>query len=347
VIAQVLDQPAPASAGPLRLVERPDPEPAPGEVVVAVEACAVCRTDLQLAEGDLVARTLPIVPGHQVVGTVVAAGPHAEGVDVEPASLLGARVGIAWIAGTCGSCRFCRRGRENLCEHATFTGWDRDGGYATAVTARADFVHLLPDGFDAVASAPLLCGGAIGLRALRVAGVDEASAAGMQVGLYGFGASATVAIQVARHWGAEVHVATRSVAEQERARALGAVWAGSYQERPPVPLDAAVTFAPAGDVVIQALAALDRGAAVAINAIHLDRIPAFSYDALWWERSLRSVANVTRADVRDLLALAVAVPITTQVESLPLAAGGDALARLAAGDVSGAAVLTMDGVPGA
>ena len=342
--AQRLDRPAPAAEHPLVAVEGPDPEPGPGEVRVAVDACGVCRTDLQLSEGDLVAHRLPIVPGHQVVGTVTAIGP-----EVAPdlaGSLLGRAVGIAWIASTCGVCRFCARGRENLCEVAAFTGWDRDGGYATVVTARADFVHLLPAGLDPVDAAPLLCGGAIGLRALRVAGVDATTAAGMRVGLYGFGASATVAVQIARHWGAEVYVATRSPGEQERARALGAVWAGTYDDSPPVPLDAAVTFAPAGSVVVRALQALDRGAAVAINAIHLDGIPAFSYDDLWWERSLRSVANVTRADVRDLLALAVAVPLRTTVEAHDLADANLALARLAAGEVAGAAVLRCGAAPG-
>lgn len=334
--AQRLDRPASAATGPLRAVEASLPVPGRGEVALDVSVCAVCRTDLQLAEGDLPARRLPIVPGHQVVGTVRVVGPE---VDEE---MVGRRVGVAWIAGTCGSCRFCRSSRENLCEHAELTGWDRDGGYATAMLARADFVHRLPDGFDDVAAAPLLCGGVIGYRALRVAGIGPDSA-GAQLGLYGFGASATVVIQVARHWGCEVHVATRSARERRRALELGAAWAGGYDEAPPVPLDAAITFAPAGSVVVAALGALDRGGIVAVNAIHLDGIPAFDYDRLWWERSVRSVANVTRADVAELLELAAAIPIRTSTEVLPLDDANVALDRLRRGDVSGSFVLRCQG----
>jgi propanol-preferring alcohol dehydrogenase len=304
---------------------------------LAVSACAVCRTDLQIVEGDLAARRLPLVPGHQAVGRVVAHGP---GVDAG-ALPLGARVGVAWTAGCCGTCRFCRRGSENLCEQLTFTGWDRDGGFATAMTARADFVHPLPEGFGDLAAAPLLCGGTIGYRSLRVAGIDLDRASGVRLGLYGFGASATIVIQLAVHAGCEVFVATRSRAEQEAALALGATWAGGYEQRPPVPLDAAITFAPAGSVVVAALRALDRGGIVAINAIHLDRIPEFDYDDLWLERQIRSVANVTRADVREFLGLAAAIPIRTRTEVLPLAQADVALRRLRAGEVSGALVLEM------
>ncbi len=317
---------------PLEAFDGPDPEPAPGEVRVSVSACAVCRTDLQLVEGDLPARRLPVVPGHQVVGTIDAVG---DGVD---ATRVGERVGVAWIASTCGECRFCRSGRENLCERAAFTGWDRDGGYATALTARADFVHRLPDGFADLDAAPLLCGGVIGYRSLRVAGVEP----GMRVGLYGFGASATCVIQVLRHWGCEVHVCTRSRREQEAALDLGAAWAGGALDVPPVPLDAAVTFAPVGDVVVAALGALDRGGVVAVNAIHLDRIPEFSYDRLWWERQIRSVANVTRADVRGFLDLAASIPVRTRTEIHPLDGADRALRRLAAGEVGGSAVLAVD-----
>jgi propanol-preferring alcohol dehydrogenase len=299
-------------------------------VVVDVVACAVCRTDLQLVEGDLEARRLPIGPGHQAVGRVRAVG---AGVD---STLLGRRVGVAWIAGTDGACRHCASGRENLCERATFTGWDRDGGFATELAARADFVHPLPEGFADLDAAPLLCGGVIGYRSLRVADVRP----GSRLGLFGFGASATCVIQIARSWGCEVHVCTRSPAEQVRARALGAAWAGGYEAPPPVPLDAAITFAPAGDVVVAALRAVDRGGIVAINAIHLDRIPTFPYELLWWERQLRSVANVTRDDVTEFLALAAEIPIHTQTEVFPLTAGNEALRRLWAGEIGGAAVLT-------
>ena len=324
----------PRDDGPLVPSDGPVPEPAPGEVLVAVSACAVCRTDLQLVEGDLAARHLPVVPGHQVVGEVVALGDGVEHPTV------GTRVGLAWIAGTCGVCRFCTTGRENLCEHARFTGWDRDGGYASHVTARADFTHPLPEGFADLDAAPLLCGGVIGYRSLGVAGVGPGSA-GTTLGLYGFGASATCVLQVARHWGVEVHVCTRSEREQRAALELGAAWAGGYDERPPVPLDAAITFAPVGDVVVAALEALDRGGTVAINAIHLDRVPELDYDRLWWERSIRSVANVTRADVHDFLHLAAEIPIRTRTEVLPLDEVGTALRRLEEGDVSGSFVLDV------
>ncbi len=333
--AALLREPKPAGDGPLEIAEIPDPEVGPEDVLVHVVACGVCRTDLQLCEGDLVAQTLPIIPGHQIVGTVVARGGRVADVDI------GERVGVAWIAATCGSCRFCASGRENLCERSQFTGWHRDGGFAERLVARADFVHRLPDAVDAGAAAPLLCGGAIGLRALRVSGIEP----GGRLGLYGFGASATCAIQIARHWECDVYVSTRSTAERQRSLELGAAWAGSYDEQPPVPLDAAVTFAPVGSVVVDALKALDRGGVVAINAIHLDHIPQLEYADLWWERQIRSVANVTRADVADLMELAVAIPIRTHVEEHPLVDANLTLDRLARGLVSGAAVLTMESPP--
>jgi propanol-preferring alcohol dehydrogenase len=319
-------------AGPLELVDLPDPVPGPGELLVAVAACAVCRTDLQLAEGDLEAHRLPIVPGHQAVGRVVAIGPGVEGWRE------GERAGIYWLAGTDGTCRFCQSGRENLCQAATFTGWDRDGGFAELATVRADVAVRIPDGFDDLAAAPLLCGGVIGYRALRLSGIRP----GGRLGLYGFGASALLSIQVARHWGCEVHVRTRSERERQRALELGAATVGGYDDPPPVPLDAAVTTAPAGEVVLAALRAVDRGATVAVNAIHLDRIPEFPYRHLWWERALRSVANVTRRDAQEFLQLAAEIPIRTAVEVFPLQAGNEALRRLKAGEVAGAAVL----VPG-
>lgn len=334
--AMVLAQPGPASGrGPLVLEDRDAPEPGTAEVVIDVAACAVCRTDLQLAEGDLDARHLPIVPGHQVVGRISGRG---EGVDPN-AYADGLRVGVAWIASACGQCRFCRSGRENLCPDARFTGWDRDGGYGDRVVARADFTYPIPEGFGDLDAAPLLCGGTIGYRSLKIAGVDLRDAAGTRLGLYGFGASASCVIQLAVHAGCEVFVATRSTVEQQRALEMGAVWAGGYDDQPPAPLDAAITFAPVGDVVIAALTAVDRGGAVAINAIHLDRIPEFDYDRLWLERSLRSVANVTREDVVEFLALAAAIPVRTQTELFALEDANEALQRLAGGMVSGAAVL--------
>lgn len=328
----VLDRPAPIEDDPLRLTERREPEPGPGELLLRLAACAVCRTDLQLCEGDLEPRQLPIVPGHQAVGRV-----EAVGSDVTEWSI-GDRAGIGWLASACGRCAACAAGRENLCPDARFTGWDLDGGFAERLLVRADFALRLPDGLDDAHAAPLLCGGVIGYRALTLSGI----APGGRLGLFGFGSSALQAIQVARHWGCEVHVVTRSNRERERALALGAVWAGGYDERVTVLLDAAVTFAPGGDVVIAALRALAPGGTVAINAIHLDGIPAFDYDLLWLERGLRSVANYTRRDAHEYLELAREIPVRTEIETYPLAEGNRALRRLKGGQVEGAAVLLTD-----
>jgi alcohol dehydrogenase, propanol-preferring len=309
---------------PGRLVEREvaDPVPADGEVLVEVAACGVCRTDLQIFQGDLAMRRRPVIPGHQVVGRIAGSGE---------------RVGVAWLHGADGTCGACRRGLENLCPSAEFTGWTTDGGYAELIAARRDYVFALPDGFGDLQAAPLLCAGIIGYRALRLAGVEP----GARIGLYGFGSSAHLAIQVARHWGCTVAVFTRSQRERELAGRLGAAWTGGYDDPPPWPLDAAVTFAPVGSVVVAALRSLAPGATVAVNAIHLDEMPAFSYDLLWGERCIRSVANFTRADATEFLALAAEVPIRAQVQEFPLAAAGDALERLASGEISGSAVLTV------
>ncbi len=331
--ALVLEAPAPAVERPLRLVKLPEPAAGRGELLVEVAACAVCRTDLQLVEGDLPARRLPVVPGHQAVGRVVDRGVGVDGW------VVGERVGVTWLAGTCGTCRFCSDGRQNLCRDAAFTGWDRDGGFAERMTVRADVAVRIPEGFGDLDAAPLLCGGVIGYRSLKVAGIHP----GDRLGLFGFGSSARLVIQVARHWGCEVFVWTRSQTERERAAELGAAWVGGYHERAPVPIDAAITFAPSGEIVLAALAAVDRGGTVAVNAIHLDRIPSFAYERLWWERSIRSVANVTQADARDFLALAPTIPIRTDVEIHPLADGGLALERLASGTISGTAVLSLRG----
>ena len=329
MLAMVLTATSPIGTKPLRFATFPDPSPGPGEVLIRVGACAACRTDLQIAEGDLRARTMPIVLGHQVAGRIEGLG---EGV-TDWAE--GDRAGLTWLAGSCGDCAHCQADRENLCEQATFTGWDRHGGFAEMVTARADVVVPLPDGPDDRHLAPLLCGGVIGFRALRVAGVTP----GSRVGLYGFGASALQAIQVARHWGCRVAVATRSDEGRSRALEMGAEWVGGYDDAHPFPLDAAVTFAPSGDVVVAALKAVDRGGTVAVNAIHLDRIPQFNYGDLWWERSIRSVANVTRADARDYLAIAAQIPVRTQVEEYALPDANRALKRIASGEVQGAAVI--------
>ncbi len=331
MLVQELARPAAIADRPLTLVDRPARRPGPGEIAVDVSCCGVCRTDLQLVEGDLAAHRLPVVPGHQVVGHVRAVG---EGVE---RWRLGDRVGVAWLGGSCGTCRPCRAGRENLCADAEFTGWDRDGGYGESVVARADFVFPIPEGFTDHHAAPLLCGGVIGYRALHVAGVEP----GSRLGLYGFGASALLTIQVARHWGCAVYVTTRSATERARALDLGAAWAGSYADRPPVALDAAITFAPVGSVVIAALDALAPGGTVAVNAIHLDRIPEFDYGLLWLERGVRSVANFTRRDAEEFLALAAEIPIRPVVDLYPLAMANEALEVVKRGAVAGAAVLTV------
>lgn len=327
--AAVIREPGAIAGNPVMIEERDQPVPGAGEILVQVEACAACRTDLQIAEGDIPAHRLPIVPGHQVVGTVAAIGPGVEGWRT------GGRVGIAWLASACGECVYCRDGRENLCPDARFTGFDRDGGFAEYVTADARFALHLPDGAEAAAIAPLLCGGIIGYRSLRISGIER----GGKLGLFGFGASALLALQVARHWGCEVFVATRSAKEQARARQMGAAWAGGYGDVLPAELDAAVTFAPSGDVVVAALKAIRPGATVAINAIHLDRVPEFWYDLLWRERSLKSVANFTRQDATEFLDLAMRIPIQTVFETHPLDSVNEALGRISSGKVEGAVVL--------
>jgi propanol-preferring alcohol dehydrogenase len=329
--SMVLSRPAPMETSPLVLQTRGDLVPGEGELLLRVSACGVCRTDLQICEGDLAAHVLPVVPGHQIVGHVERTGPGVIGWSV------GQRAGIGWLASACGACAQCRMGRENLCPHARFTGWDKDGGYATHAIVRADFAFALPDGKDDLSLAPLLCGGVIGYRSLKRSGIEP----GGVLGLFGFGASALLTIQVARHWGCRVFVCTRSESERERARSLGAEWAGGYDDAVPEPLDAAVSFAPSGDVVIAALRATGPGGTVAINAIHLDRIPSFSYDLLWLERNLVSVANYTRQDAREFLALAAEVPLRTYSDVLPFDKANDALGRLRRGEVDGAAVLRV------
>lgn len=314
---------------PLELIETDDLEPAPFELTIDVDACGVCRTDLQIIEGDLAARRLPIVPGHQVVGRVRALGRGVEGWAT------GDRVGVGWMAGICGECDFCASDRENLCRYARFTGWDRDGGFATQINVRADFGFPLPRQLTDEQLAPLLCGGVIGYRSLRISGIEP----GGRLGLFGFGASASLAIQVAVHWGCEVFVYTRSEAEQKRALDMGAIWAGAYDDPAPEPLDAAITFAPVGSVVVAALERLSPGGVVAINAIHLDEIPAFDYHKLWMERQIRSVANFTRSDALDFLSLASTIPIETAAMPIPLKEANSALAGVKHGSLPATAVL--------
>jgi len=327
--AAVLEAPAPIERRPLNIEDRPRPNPATGELLISVAACALCRTDLQICEGDLAPHKRPVVPGHQVVGRVEGVGSAVEGWKV------GDRAGIGWLASSCDECELCERGLENLCPDATFTGWDRDGGYAGWVTTRADFTFHLASELDDLAAAPLLCGGVIGYRSLRLSAVQD----GGKLGLFGFGASASLTIQVAIHRGMDVYVVTRSKDEQERALRLGAKWSGGFDERLPAALDGAITFAPAGAVVVAALRSLAPGGTVAINAIHLDGIPAFDYDILWRERALKSVANYTRQDAREFLELAARLPIGTEIAVMPLEQANEALGRLKSGSLKGTGVL--------
>ena len=285
----------------------------------------MCRTDLHVVEGDLPPLHPRIIPGHQIVGEVI-------GGDLPR----GSRVGVSWLGGTDGSCAYCLRGEENLCDAPLFTGYGVDGGYAEFALARADFVVPLPDSLDDLAAAPLLCAGIIGFRSLRVAGVQK----GERVGLFGFGASAHLALPVLKAWNCEVFVSTRGASHRKLAGSLGADWVGAEQDRPPAPLDRAITFAPSGDVVIAALASLRKGGVVAINAIHLDRIPEFDYDRLLWgERQIRSVANMTRADARDFLELAVEIKLRPRVTVFSLAQANDALLAVKDDAIDGAAVI--------
>jgi propanol-preferring alcohol dehydrogenase len=330
--AAVLHAPGKIAERPLRLENVPRPKPAKGEVLLRVLACGVCRTDLHIVEGELTAQRPELIPGHQVVGEVVE-----QGAGESTAKLpLGARVGVSWIGGTDGRCWFCRHGMENLCDAPTFTGYSVNGGYAEFATARSDFVFPLPEALDALQAAPLLCAGIIGFRSLRVAGVEP----GERVGLFGFGASAHLAIEVLRHWGCAVYVSTRGASHRKLAEQLGASWVGSEAERPPVALDRAVTFAPSGDVVVSALASLRKGGVVAINAIHLDRMPQFDYDRLLWgERQLRSVTNMTRDDARDFLALAAEIGIRPRITVFTFDEANQALAAIQGDSIDGAAVL--------
>jgi propanol-preferring alcohol dehydrogenase len=322
---------APVSSRPLALVEREEPEPAADEVRVRVAACGCCRTDLHVVEGDLDLPKLPIVPGHQVVGVVDALGAACREL------ALGDRVGVPWLHRTDGTCAFCRRGEENLCEHAEFTGWTVDGGYADAITVPESFAVHLPDALPDLEVAPLLCAGVIGYRALRRAEVEP----GDRVALMGFGASAHLAIQVLHHWGCDVVVLTRGERHRALAREMGASWVGDAAEPPPATCDRAVVFAPAGELVPVALEVVRPGGTVSLAGIHMSRIPAFDYALLWRERSLRSVANMTRQDAREFMAIAAEAGIRVAFETYPLEEANAALAAIASDDVRGAAVLTM------
>lgn len=326
--AAVLSSPREISTQPLRIEQVPKPRPEPGQVLLKVRACGVCRTDLHIVEGELPVRRQGVIPGHQIVGEIVAG-------DV-PEIPLGTRVGVSWLGGIDGTCWYCKHGLENLCDSPTFTGYTVNGGYAEYAVARGDFVFPLPAALDDLHAAPLLCAGIIGYRSLRVAGVQS----GERVGLFGFGASAHLAIAVLRAWKCEVYVSTRGASHRKLAESLGATWVGTETDRPPVALDRAITFAPSGDVVVAALASLRKGGVVAINAIHLDRIPEFDYDRLLWgERQLRSVANMTRADARDFLQTAAEINLRPKVTTFSLDQANEALAALKNDSIDGAAVI--------
>jgi propanol-preferring alcohol dehydrogenase len=329
--AQVLDGPAPIETAPLQLVERDVPEPGRGEVRLRVHVCACCRTDLHVVTGDLDLPKLPVVPGHQVVGVVDTLG---EGCTRLRA---GDRVGVCWLHWADGVCRYCRRGSENLCEHALFTGWTADGGYAEAITVPEDFAIGLPAGLDDLAAAPLLCAGAVGFRALRRAEIEP----GDRVALLGFGSSAHLAIQALHHWGCEVVVLTRGERHRALARELGAAWVGAADEHPPESCDRAVVFAPVGALVPVALRAVRPGGTVSLAGIHMTPLPVMDYSLLWRERSLRSVANLTRRDAEDFMALAAEANVRAEYDTYPLPAANDALAAIAADSVRGSAVLEV------
>ena len=326
--AAILASPAPITERPLQIVDVADPRMRSGHVLLRVRACGVCRTDLHIVEGELPAKQLRLIPGHQIVGEVIDGA--------RPDIPMGTRVGVSWLGGTDGTCAYCQRGFENLCDAPTFTGYTVAGGYAEYAFARSDFIFPLPDALDDLHAAPLLCAGIIGFRSLRVAGVES----GDKVGLFGFGASAHLAIAVLQSWDCEVYVSTRGKSHRELAESMGAKWVGTETDKPPVELDRAITFAPSGDVVIAALSSLRKGGVVAINAIHLDRIPQFDYDGLLWgERQLRSVANMTRTDARDFLELAAKIGLRPKVTIFPLDQANEALLAVKHDAIDGAAVI--------
>ncbi|PMB00700.1 alcohol dehydrogenase [Fischerella thermalis CCMEE 5268] len=317
---------------PLRLVSLPVPKPHPEQVLIRIHACAVCRTDLHIVDGELTHPKLPLIPGHQIVGIVEAVGEGVEKFHV------GDRVGVPWLGYTCDRCRYCVSGRENLCDYAEFTGYNLDGGYAEYTVADHRFCFAIPEGYPDLQAAPLLCGGLIGYRAYRMTGEAE------KLGFYGFGSAAHMLIQLARYQGRQVFAFTRSgdTQGQEFARQLGAVWAGGSDELPPEPLDAAIIFAPIGKLVPAALRAVAKGGVVVCAGIHMSDIPTFPYEILWEERVLRSVANLTRQDGEEFLALAPKVPIQTEVNLFNLSEANEALDALRSGKIEGSAVLVVD-----
>ncbi len=329
--ACLLRAPAAIETNPLEYAEVAAPQPKSGEVLVRVRACGVCRTDLHVIEGELPPRKSPVIPGHQVVGIVERQGEKARRFAI------GDRVGIAWLHRTDGTCEYCRANAENLCDNPMFTGYSVDGGYAEYIVAPEDFIYAIPAGFPDEQTSPLLCAGIIGFRSLRLSGIK----AGGRLGFYGFGAAAHVAIQVARHWSVEVFACTRDVRHQKLALELGAAWAGGTYDEPPKKLDAAIVFAPAGEIVPAALRALKKGGVLILGGIHMSPIPSFSYDLLYQERVIRSVANNTRQDGKDFLHVAAEIPIRTHVQSYPLRDANRALNALKNDAIPGAAVLRV------
>lgn len=332
--AMVLYETAPIRDFPLKYEEAPLPLLRPGQVLIKVSVCGVCHTDLHTVEGDVPPHRLPIIPGHQVVGTIERL---SDDVAVSEAIRPGARVGVPWLHETCGTCSYCAQGLENLCDEARFTGLDANGGYAEYMVAPAEFVVPIPDAFSDIEAAPLLCAGIIGYRSLCLTGLCP----GERIGLFGFGASAHLALQVARHWGSEVFVFTRSPEHQELARSLGASWVGTSTQTPPGLLDRAITFAPAGDLVPRALEYLKKGGTLAINAIHMDRLPEMPYDLLYWEKTIRSVANSTRQDAIQFMDVAASIPIRVETQVFPLHDANEALVALKERRIQGSAVLQI------
>jgi len=355
-----LSTPGPVLSTSLALAELPQPVLKPGSLLLRVRACGVCHTDLHIVEGDLPPKKLPITPGHQVVATVEQTSPTTPGLAATPSPLsrrelptgeggggwgvggeglkIGDRVGVPWLSSTCGVCEFCQRGQENLCERAQFTGWDVDGGYAEYLIANEDFVVLIPEIFSDVQAAPLLCAGIVGYRSFRLAEVQP----GEHLGLFGFGGSAHIVIQLARHWNCTISVFTRSPEHRALAESLGAAWVGGAEQKPPRPLDRAILFAPTGGLVPLALGHLRKAGTLAINAIHMSPIPEWDYNLLYGERTVRSVANATRQDAKEFMQLAAQIPVKTEVQAFPLEEANRVLLMLKRSEIKGAAVLVIE-----
>jgi len=337
--AWTLARPAPVEQNPLQLTELPVPEPGEGQILVKITACGICRTDLHVVEGELAPRQPNIVPGHQIVGVIERSGKNARRYRE------GTRVGIPWLHKTCGICAYCRSGRENLCDSPTFTGYSVNGGFAEFALAEEDFVYPIPDGFSDQQAAPMLCAGIIGFCCLRAAGIQRdaklgsANWGGANLAIYGFGAAGHVCLQVARHWGAKVFVCTREEKHRRLAAELGAVWTGGAMDQPPEKLDAAIIFAPAGELVPPALAALDKGGTVVLGGIHMSPVPSFPYPLIYHERGLRSVANNTRQDGHEFLRLAAEIPVRTEIQLFPLSLVNQALNALKHDGIRGAGVI--------